>query len=494
MNQISDSDSDRRGTVQTYRCVSPVDGRVYAERPLASPHEMEGAITIARRAARAWGNVAVEERAAACTRFVEAFLARRGPIAEELTWQMGRPLRDTPAEVDGVEERARAMIALAPEALADEHPPERPGYDRFIRREPLGVVFVLSPWNYPYLTAVNAVLPAVMAGNAVVLKHSEQTFLCAERFAEAFEAAGLPEGVFQPLHLSHEQCAQLIASEGGPDAVWFTGSVAAGAAVQRSAAQRSDRFVHVGLELGGKDAAYVRADADLGGTANGLVEGAFYNAGQSCCGVERIYVDGEIYEEFVERYEAGVRALRLGNPLEPGTTLGPLARARSADAIREQVREAIAAGADAVVSSASFPGDEPGTPYLGPTVLTAVDHRMRVMAEETFGPVVGIMKTSSDDEAAALVNDSAYGLTASIWTADERAAEQLGNRLDVGTVFMNRCDYLDPLLAWTGVKASGRGVTLSRIGYEQLTRPKSFHLRRQRSSGMHPPHDQGLAP
>ncbi len=462
---------------ESYLCLSPVDGRPFAERPLATDRDVERSLSAARTATRMWSVTSLEDRMAACTRFVDAFGARRDAIAEEITWQMGRPIGQTPSEIRGVEERARSMIGLAPEALKDFWPDPRNGITRFIRREPLGVVLVMAPWNYPYLTAVNAVIAAILAGNAVMLKHSEQTFLCAERFAEAFDSAGLPKGVFQVLHLSHEQSAGLITMDEGPDLVCFTGSVEGGSAVQRAAAARSDRFIGVGLELGGKDAAYVRCDADVDAAVANLVDGAFFNAGQSCCGIERLYVHADVYDHFLDKFVETTQELRLGNPIERATTLGPLVRTRSADFVREQIAEAVHRGAHALVDSTAFPFDAVGTPYMAPQVLTDVDHSMRVMTEETFGPVVGIMKVRTDDEAVALMNDSAYGLTASVWTSDENAALELGERLEVGTVFMNRCDYLDPELAWTGVKASGRGVTLSRFGFDQVTRPKSFHLR-----------------
>jgi acyl-CoA reductase-like NAD-dependent aldehyde dehydrogenase len=348
-----------------------------------------------------------------------------------------------------------------------------PGFRRFIRREPLGVVFVVAPWNYPYLTAVNAVVPALLAGNAVILKHSEQTPLCAERFAEAFAAADLPRGVFQALHLDHAAVAGMIGSP-EVDFVAFTGSVEGGHAVQRAAA---DRFIGAGLELGGKDPAYVRADAPFAHTVESLVDGAFFNAGQSCCGIERIYVQRPLHDRFVEAYVAQVKAYRLGDPRDPATTLGPLARARAADFVRAQTEEAIAMGARALVDARGFDAHAPGTAYLAPQVLVDVHHGMRAMSEESFGPVVAIMPVADDAEAAVRMNDSRYGLTASIWTADEEAALAIGDEIETGTWFMNRCDYLDPALAWTGVKDSGRGVTLSRLGYEALTRPKSFHLK-----------------
>jgi acyl-CoA reductase-like NAD-dependent aldehyde dehydrogenase len=457
----------------TQKTVSPVDGRVYVERPLASDEQIAHALQTARHAQIAWRAVPLPERCAIVARFIDAFVARKGAIAEEISWQMGRPLGQSPGEVRGVEERARHMLAIAPQALADIDAGPKPGFRRFIRREPLGTVLVLAPWNYPYLTSLNTIVPALLAGNAVVLKHSSQTPLCAERYAECFEQAGLPAGVFQYLHCSHEQSARMI---GSPlvDFVAFTGSVAGGHAVQQAAA---GRFVGAGLELGGKDPAYVRADADLAHAVENLVDGAFFNSGQSCCGIERIYVHEKVYDDFVDGFVELTRKYRLGNPLDADTNLGPMVRARAAEFARGQVEEAVAHGARSLVDPKDFPADRPGTPYMAPQVLVSVSHSMRLMHEESFAPVIGIMKVKSDDEAVALMNDSRYGLTAAIWTADADAALAIGERVETGTWFMNRCDYLDPALAWTGVKDSGRGCTLSSVGYEQLTRPKSFHLR-----------------
>jgi acyl-CoA reductase-like NAD-dependent aldehyde dehydrogenase len=455
------------------RTISPVDGRVVAERPLAGAAEVQALRARARAAFQVWRRVPLAERCALLERAVDAFVARKSEIAEEITWQMGRPVSQSPGEVGGFEERARAMLAIAGDALQDIVPDEKPGFRRFIRRQPLGVVLTIAPWNYPYLTAVNSVVPALAAGNAVILRHSSQTPLCAERFGEAFEAAGLPEGVFQVLHCDHATTEKLIA-EPGVDFVAFTGSVGAGHSVQRAA---SRRFIGVGLELGGKDPAYVRADVDLDRAAEGLMDGAFFNAGQSCCGIERIYAHAAVFEDFVERAVAVAGALRLGDPTDPAVTLGPMVRSAAAGFVREQVREAIAAGARPLLDPADFPADAPGTPYLAPQILVDVDHGMRLMTEESFGPVVGIQRVGDDDEAVRWMNDSAYGLTASVWTRDPEAALAIGTRVETGTWFMNRCDYLDPALAWTGVKDSGRGCTLSRVGYEALTRPKSFHLR-----------------
>jgi acyl-CoA reductase-like NAD-dependent aldehyde dehydrogenase len=457
------------------RTISPVDGCIYVERTLAGPEELEQTLARASRAQKAWAQTPLDERLAIVERMVKVMLGAVEAVAEELTWQMGRPIRYSPKEIQGgFAERARYMARIAPTALQDIPAEEMPGFTRFIRREPLGVVLVLAPWNYPYLTSVNTIVPAILAGNAVVLKHSAQTPLVAERYAWAFQEAGLPEGVFQYLHMDHDLTTQAIADP-RVAFVAFTGSVAGGRAVERAAA---GHFKGVALELGGKDPAYVRPDADLEYSVVNLVDGAMFNSGQSCCGVERIYVHESLYQPFVEAFVAETLKLRLGNPLDPETTLGPMVRTEAAEFVRGQIAEAIAQGAKALIDPKAFPADAPGTPYLAPQVLVNVNHQMRVMVEESFGPVVGIMSVKSDEEALALMNDSPYGLTASIWSKDEEAALQLGTGLETGTVFLNRCDYLDPALAWTGVKASGRGCSLSLLGYEQLTRPKSYHLRK----------------
>lgn len=453
--------------------ISPVNGRVYVERNTATEGEIDQVLQQAQTAQKAWRALSVAQRAAYCNQMVDAFIAQKDRIAEELTWQMGRPIRYTPFEVMGFEERARHMISIAERSLADIQVEPLTGFSRFIRRDPLGVVLVLAPWNYPYLTSVNSIVPALMAGNTVVLKHSHQTPLCAERIADACAAAGFPEGVFQYVHATHSDVARMIGDD-RVDFAAFTGSVPGGHAVQRAA---SERFIATGLELGGKDPAYVRADANFDHAVENLVDGANFNSGQSCCGIERIYVDSAIFDDFVNAFVDLTNQYILDDPSLPETTLGPMVTTRAATYVREQIEQAIQNGARALVDEQRFERSQPGTPYLAPQVLVEVDHTMEVMSEESFGPVVGIMKVENEREAVQLMNDSQYGLTASIWTSDEEAAMHIGQRLETGTVFMNRCDYLDPALAWTGVKDSGRGCTLSALGYEQLTRPKSFHLR-----------------
>jgi acyl-CoA reductase-like NAD-dependent aldehyde dehydrogenase len=457
----------------TIQCISPVDGSVYVERETANADQIQQALTAAVEAQKQWKNTAIAERQALCSKAVDAFIARKAEIADELSWQMGRPIAQAPGEVAGFEERARHMIEIADTALADVKPQQKDGFTRYIKREPLGVVFVVAPWNFPYLTSVNAIMPAILAGNAVVLKHSAQTPLCAERLQRAFSDAGLPEGVFQYLHLSHSDTEAVIQS---PEVnfVAFTGSVPGGEMVERAAV---GRFIGVGLELGGKDPAYVRKDANLQHAIETVTDGGIFNSGQSCCGIERVYVDEAVYQEFVDGVVALANSYVLGRPDDAATNLGPLVKTSAADFVRGQIDEAVAAGAKALVDPAKFAANQPGTAYLAPQVLVDVDHSMRVMNEETFGPVIGIMAVSGDEEAIKLMNDSEFGLTAAVFTQDENAAIEIGNQIETGTWFMNRCDYLDPALAWTGVKNSGRGCTLSSVGFEHMTRPKSYHLK-----------------
>jgi acyl-CoA reductase-like NAD-dependent aldehyde dehydrogenase len=457
------------------KTISPVDGSVYVERPLQGAKEIDTALDKARLAQKLWRKTPLAERQKYMLKFMDYMVAHAKEIGEELTWQMGRPLSQTPGEIlRGFQERIKYTVNLAPKALADIVPDDaQDGFKRYIRREPVGVVAIIAPWNYPYLTSVNAIVPALLAGNAVVLKHSHQTPLVADRYAEGFKAAGLPEGVFQFLDLSHADAEKLMADK-RVDFVNFTGSVKGGHAVQKAI---SDKFIVAGLELGGKDPAYVRADADLHNAVENLVDGAFFNSGQCCCGIERIYVHESVYDRFVEGFVELTKKYKLGNPTDPETNLGPMVRTAAADFVRGQIDEAVKKGAKALIDEKLFPASKAGTPYLAPQVLVDVDHSMSIMMDETFGPAVGIMKVKSDEEALRLMNDSPFGLTASVWTKDAEAAEKLGQDIETGTVYLNRCDYLDPGLPWTGVKDTGRGASLSVVGFESLTRPKSFHLK-----------------
>jgi acyl-CoA reductase-like NAD-dependent aldehyde dehydrogenase len=458
-------------SVETIKLISPIDGSIHAERPVASEAEIGAVVERARAAQAEWARVSIEERGRHLLAFLEALLAMNDEIVPELAWQMGRPVRYG-GEKGGVEERTRYMVELAERALAPYVPEDRPGFRRYMKREPLGIVMTIAPWNYPYLTTVNSVVPALMAGNAVILKHAAQTLLVGERFQAAFDKAGLPKGLFQNIVLNHGQTERLLGS-GKINHCNFTGSVAGGRAIEKAAA---GTFMTLGLELGGKDPAYVMPDVKLDHAIANLVDGAFYNTGQCCCGIERVYVHADVYDDFVEGFIAETKNYVVGSPLDEATTMGPMAQARFADFIREQKAEALRKGATAHVGM-SVANDREGSPYLAPEVLTNVNHQMSVMREESFGPIVGIMKVRDDEEAIQLMNDSPYGLTASIWTTDTERAAQIGDRVETGTVFMNRCDYVDPGLVWTGVKDTGKGGAMGRTGYDNLTRPKGYHLR-----------------
>jgi acyl-CoA reductase-like NAD-dependent aldehyde dehydrogenase len=460
---------------QTIKCISPVDGRVWAERPVLSPEAASAAVARAKAAQKGWAALSIDERRTKVLAGIAALNDDKTRIVEELAWQMGRPTRFG-GEFGGVNERANYMASIAEKALAPLVSADDAQFTRMIEREPLGVVFVIAPWNYPYLTALNTIVPALIAGNAVMLKHASQTILVGERLAEAMHKGGVPADIFQNVVLDHAGTEALIGARSF-GFINFTGSVAGGAAIERAAA---GTFTGLGLELGGKDPAYVMEDADLDWAIDVLMDGAMYNAGQCCCGIERVYVHHSLYDAFVEKAVVWMNALKLGNPFDPETTLGPMANVRFAQTVRAQIAEAIAAGAKPLIDPAHFPADDGGA-YLAPQILVNVNHSMRVMMEESFGPVVGIMSVKDDEEALALMNDSPYGLTASLWTANPERALALGRRIETGTVFLNRADYVDPSICWTGCKDTGRGGAMSVLGYQAVTRPRSYHLRKAKA-------------
>lgn len=452
--------------------IYPYTEEVVATFPLLSSGEVDGVVARARAAFEDWRHTDIGARQVLCRRFVDAFEHMADGVAEDISLQMGKPRHHARGEVNAMLERARQMIEIAAEVLADEHLPEKAGFVRYMRHEPLGVVLDIAAWNYPLLIAVNVVVPGILAGNSILLKHSSKTPKCGQAFVEAFRVAGAPDNLVQNIIADHRVTEQFI-QHPGVDFVSFTGSVRGGQEVVKSA---SGRFINVGLELGGKDPAYVCEDADIAYAVAGTVDGAFFNAGQSCCAVERIYVARSIYDSFLEQFAALVREYRLGDPMNANTSIGPLAAKGAVSFLADQVADAVHQGGRLIVDPKEFDMPAHGW-FAAPAVVADAPQSSRLMQEESFGPVITLRPVDSDEEAIAKMNDSPYGLTASIWTRDTERAMRVGPRVETGTFFMNRCDFLDPLLPWTGVKDTGRGATLSKYGLLQLSQLKSMHLR-----------------
>tara|TARA_B100000945_G_scaffold96937_1_gene75813 strand:+ start:305 stop:1684 length:1380 start_codon:yes stop_codon:yes gene_type:complete len=452
------------------KCISPIDNSIYAERETLTFEEAEKKIEFAKKTQSIWNNFELSKRVQLISKAIKFLGDWNTEIVEELAWQMGRPVRYG-GEYGGVKERSDYMLSIAEEGLKNIEIENSKCFKRIIKRVPHGTVFVIAPWNYPYLTAINTIVPALVSGNCVLLKHSTQTMLVGERFEKAFNEAGLPKGIFQNLFLDHRTTEKLI-SNNKFNFINFTGSVEAGKKIEKAA---SGTFTNLGLELGGKDPGYVLEDCDIEKAAETLVDGAMFNSGQCCCGIERIYVSSKIFDDFIEIARSIVNNYVLGNPFNEETTLGPMANIKFADLVRRQIDEAIELGANPLIDNSLFKENK-GT-YLMPQILINVDHNMELMKHENFGPVIGIVKVSNDEEAIKLMNDSSYGLSASLWTNDILKAEHIGNQIQTGTVYLNRCDYLDPALCWTGVKDTGKGGSLSEIGYHNLTKPKSYHFK-----------------
>lgn len=453
----------------TLRPTNPWNGEVVAELPYDDAAGVEKKLAAACEAFARWRRVPLEERIRQVESGIENFRASADETALAVSQQMGKPLGQAEGETSTAMERAEQSVKDAPAALATDVLDAPDGFDFRIRHEPLGVVFDLAAWNYPLLIPINVIAPALLAGDVVLLKHSARTPLCARAFVDAFGDLEIPNLV-QDLVLRHDQSTALI-GDARIGHVAFTGSVEGGREIHRAV---GERFIDAGLELGGKDPGYVAADADLPRAVEGLVDGAFYNAGQSCCGVERVYVHRSLHAEFIERARELVEAYQLGDPLDPATTMGPLASPSAPKFLQEQVDEAVARGAR-LISGGQLLADQPR--FYPPTLLDGVPNDARAMQEESFGPILPVLAVDSDEEALARMNDTDFGLTASVWTSDEERAERMAVELDAGTIFRNRCDYLEPSLPWTGVKDSGKGSTLSRYGFHGLTRRKAIHFR-----------------
>ncbi|MGH7440781.1 MAG: aldehyde dehydrogenase family protein [Polyangiaceae bacterium] len=450
----------------------PFTGQVACTVPQANDAAVGVVLDRARERARAWRESRLADRIALCERAIVAMEAGAEAIAASITRMMGKPLSQSRGEVKGMAARARHMMSIAETSLADLPLSPLAGFERRIVREPLGVVVDLPAWNYPLLTAVNCVIPAVLAGNAVVVKHSPRSPLCGEHFANAFAEAGAPAHLVQALSCSHATSERMV-GDARVDHVVFTGSVFGGHRMVEAAAKR---FLHPILELGGNDPAYVAPDCDLEKTAENVVDGAMYNAGQSCCAVERVYVHESVYEAFLERVVPIARAYVLGDPTDDATTMGPVAQPNHVADLEAFVDDAKKLGGRVVTGGKRTSVDGRGR-FFEPTVVAEGSQAMRLFREESFGPVLPMMRVASDEEALAKMNDSRLGLTASVWTKDRERAARFARGLEAGTVFMNRCDYLDPALPWSGWKDSGRGVSLSAMGFEGLTRPKAIHFR-----------------
>ena len=456
------------------KTITPINNSLYLERPYLENSEIDKTIDTSVRAFKEWRQTTVQERIQVVNKFIDNLINLGEEVKKEICWQIGRPISQCGSELRGFEERSRYMVEIAEECLSDIVVKKNNEFDNYIFKAPLGVIFIMAPWNYPVMTATNTIVPALLSGNSVILKHSSQTPMCAELIAKALIGTGIPEGLFQYIHTDHSSCEKII-SDSRIAHVVFTGSVNGGKEIKKYIGQR---FINVGLELGGKDPAYVRSDCDLNHAIENLIDGAFFNSGQSCCGIERIYVDKSIFKDFVDGAKSLTEKYILGDPSDSNTNLGPVVRMSAANFIRSQMEEAIAQGANKIVDESKFEIASLDNCYVAPQILVNVNHEMRFMTEETFGPTVGIMLVENEKEAMELMNDSPYGLTASLWTKDFEFAKSFGKKIDTGTFFMNRCDALDPALAWTGVKDTGVGCSLSKLAFDHLTRPQSFHMRK----------------
>ncbi|KAH8735937.1 Aldehyde/histidinol dehydrogenase [Ilyonectria robusta] len=462
-------------SVEVITTISPNTNEAILTRNGASPADLEALPRVATEAFQSFRKTTLKERQAIVRKFLDGLLEEKDQLGEELTAQMGRPINYTPGEVATAVKRGEYLLKISEEALKDTDGEPEKGFKRFIRKVPVGPVLVIFAWNYPYLILVNSLIPAILAGNTVILKGSPQTPTVVEHATEIFTEAGLPQGVLQYFHCGSPIIMETIVRNPLIALVCFTGSVGGGLAVQKAAA---DRVVNVGLELGGKDPAYIRADVDIDWAAGEIVDGAVFNSGQSCCSLERVYVDEKIHDSFVEAVQKVLKGYKLGDPFDKSTHVGPVVSKRSKEAIEEHIKDALSKGAkDATPENETFSNLPLKGNFVKPTLLVNVDHTMRVMVEETFGPVVAVQKVGSDEEAVKLMNDSEFGLTASIWTKDTEKGYELAEDVEAGTVFVNRCDYPSPDLAWTGWKNSGKGQTLSQFGYDQFVKLKSYHLK-----------------
>ncbi|KAL4814925.1 Aldehyde/histidinol dehydrogenase [Aspergillus spinulosporus] len=458
------------------RTISPSTGKVLFEHPGATVEQVRQIAQASEDAFRTYKELPLDQRKAIVVKALEIIDANKETLAHELSTQMGRPISYTAGEIDTMRKRANYLLDQAEEALKTIPGQEENGFKRFVKKAPVGPVFLATAWNYPYLITINALVPVLLAGNTVILRPSPQTPLVGDRLAEYFEKAGLPKNVLQVVHLGAWDVLDEVVKIPQIKLVSFVGSTQGGLRLRQATA---GRILPLNLELGGNDPAYVRADADLAYTAAQVVDGAVFNSGQSCCSIERIYVHADVHDAFVAEVQKELATYKLGDPLDKATTTGPVISHQAVKNIQAHIDDALSRGAvDSTPKNPTFATIPSEGSFIAPRVLTNVSHDMRVMREETFGPVVPIMKVQSDDEAVALMNDSDYGLTASVWTKDIKAGEDLIERIDAGTVFINRCDYPSPDLAWIGWKNSGLGCSLGPQAFDAFYKLKSFHIRK----------------
>jgi acyl-CoA reductase-like NAD-dependent aldehyde dehydrogenase len=450
---------------------NPATGAVLADVAADNAAAVRRKYEVARAGQARWAQVPLRKRLDAIARFRERIVAMQETLARTLTKEVGKPIRQSRNELNGLLARLDFFLGASARVLRDEkvHADAAPKLEERITHEPLGVVANISAWNYPYFVGSNVFVPALVAGNAVLYKPSEFATLTGLHIAEMLHEAGVPRDAFVPVVGDGATGAALLRQP--VDGVFFTGSYATGAKIAATAGRR---MIKAQLELGGKDPVYVCEDVDITSAAAAIADGAFYNTGQSCCSVERIYVHEAIHDAFVAAFVGEVKNYRIGDPMDEATYIGAITRRAQLDVLKKQVADAKRKGAQLRLGGSVIRGK--GN-WFEPTVFVDVDHSMLLMREESFGPIIGIQAVADDDAAVGLMNDSEYGLTAGVYARDEKRARRILARVAAGSVYWNCCDRVSPRLPWSGVKHSGIGLTLSTYGIQTFTRPKAWHLR-----------------